>query len=59
MEIIKHGNTYSTTECNECGCKFTYSRIDLQSESYYGKEVRCPECNNCIKIRKQETRYGN
>lgn len=52
MEIIKHGNTYSTTQCNNCGCIFNYSKIDLHYDGVYLKEVRCPECNNCIKINK-------
>lgn len=49
MEIIEHGNTSKKQTCNNCKCIFIYTRKDI---NYYGsaKEVRCPECENCITI---------
>ena len=49
MEIIEHGDTYRKETCNHCCCEFTYTKKDIHYNGY-DKEVRCPECDKCIKV---------
>ena len=49
MEVVKHGDTYRKETCNYCCCEFTYTKKDIHYHDY-DKEVRCPECNKCIKV---------
>lgn len=39
INIIKHGDKIFATECNNCGCEFTYELDDV-----IGNVVYCPEC---------------
>ena len=60
MKVIKHGNTYKETACNECGALLSYCRADIIDTSkyeevfggdwYYSDEkyIYCPECNSKI-----------
>lgn len=53
MEILEHGNSYRSMKCEECSCKFQYTRKDIKtatwSEDYY-KYVKCPECEHIIRL---------
>jgi DNA-directed RNA polymerase subunit RPC12/RpoP len=57
--IEKHGNTMKSICCNNCGCKFLYQESDILTEetriNAYDSEIeyryiKCPECNNIIKL---------
>ena len=61
MKVIKHGSTYSQATCQECGCIFGYSEVDLYRDYHYGDDiytrftqVRCPECNSINIISENE-----
>lgn len=45
MKIEKHGDTYETTTCKLCHCKFSYTKNDIRLEyKEYKEYVECPEC---------------
>ena len=46
IKIIKEG-TRKTTECDHCGCVFSYDREDVEHELLAGGEkdyLICPQC---------------
>ena len=54
MKIIEPGkNTLVefTHTCNNCGCKFMYSKYDIKHDKD-GDYVNCPTCNNYINVNK-------
>ena len=55
IEIIKHGNLRRGAICDKCGCEFYYNNTDLQNREKIGEviwyDVRCPDCNNCIRVK--------
>ena len=57
--IKKHGNTMKSICCDNCGCEFQYQEKDILTEetriTAYDSEIeyryiKCPECNNTIKL---------
>ena len=52
IEIIEHGNTMREIECDNCKCKFSYTRDDVIREGFGGMidYVYCPECSHLILI---------
>ena len=55
IEIIKKG-TKTKTNCNTCGCIFTYEYEDVQIEEgkYRGSAaqyITCPQCSERVYLR--------
>lgn len=56
MRILKHGKTYSKTQCENCGCRFEYHQTEVctiksADLGMYQSEldlIKCPECNTQI-----------
>lgn len=60
IKIIEPG-TRTTTECANCGCKFSYEKEDIQSRPYKSpgilrmpifleSYVTCPQCGENITV---------
>lgn len=66
MKILKHGNTYKKTTCDECSAELEYTAKDIKTQEidypfddeYHTtfKYIACPECGN--KIILEEKFYG-
>ena len=63
IEIIEPG-TRTVTECQYCGCRFSYEEEDIESSHYVfqdGKRspeflddyVNCPQCSRRITLKQQ------
>ena len=60
MEVLRHGRTYKTVECKDCGALLSYCENDIiKKPKYYEvfggdwhsvheEHITCPECNNKI-----------
>lgn len=63
IKIIEHG-TRTVTECENCGCRFSYEQEDIKNEygpglddklrkaQYKSEYVTCPQCNKKLYITK-------
>ena len=52
--IIKHGK-YNVVTCLECGCEFSFDKVDIIEQKDATPCVVCPECNaECTPITKAE-----
>ena len=57
IKIIEHG-TRTITECEECGCKFSYENEDIEVSGLYSMDqlqtrkpyIVCPQCHNSITL---------
>ena len=55
IKIIKEG-TRKIAKCQNCGCEFSYEREDvLRDPVWVGNYVKCPQCNNSIKVITERT----
>jgi DNA-directed RNA polymerase subunit RPC12/RpoP len=57
MRIVKHGNTWKTVECKNCGAVLEYSQGDILTTSFmddawgfYSEcdSITCPDCKEKI-----------
>ena len=54
MEVLRHGDTYESEQCEECKCVFRYVKNDIKRNIQeclylhmpYQEYVNCPECNH-------------
>lgn len=62
MEVLRHGDTYESEQCEECKCVFRYVKNDIKTNTIrhlfyenntpfvedipYEEYVNCPECNH-------------
>lgn len=52
--IIKHGK-YNVVTCLECGCEFSFDKVDVIEPKDASPCVFCPECSaECTPITKAE-----
>lgn len=52
--IIKHGK-YNVVTCIECGCEFSFDKVDIIESEEATPYVVCPECGaECTPIIKAE-----
>lgn len=55
IQIIKEG-TKKITDCNICGCKFSYEQIDVSTETNTinggtNEYIICPQCGEKIYLK--------
>lgn len=69
IKIIEPG-TKTVAECNNCGCKFSYEKEDIQSRPYkvpdgfvpsitklpifFESYVTCPQCGKTMTVKSQK-----
>jgi hypothetical protein len=45
MRVTQHGVSSYPATCDECGCRFEYTRSDVHQNFIQGGEyVHCPDC---------------
>ena len=60
IKILEYGTT-TETRCNNCGCRFTYDREDIQYDStaeignMKNPHVICPQCKAIVKVKQPQT----
>ena len=56
IKIIEHG-TIERKRCENCGCLFSYEKVDIQHDTscnfgnnYDYDYIRCPQCKEIIRL---------